>query len=367
MKAITQRTKFVFMIVAVVAVGCLATSAVWAISTMHSTPPVRTADQSHSPKPAPSATASPGAATPAIAQTVTCPSPNKQVSSASELTKALSAARPGDVIELAAGIYTGNFVANTVATATDPIWLCGKSDSVLDGKETSSGYVLHLDGTSHWNLVGFSIRNGQKGIVTDRASFNTINNLSVRGTGDEGIHLRAGSTDNTVRGNDVSNTGLLKAKFGEGIYIGTAQKNWCTISNCQPDRSDRNIIMGNHISHTTAENVDIKEGTTGGQLLGNSFDGTGMVDAGATAWVNVKGNKWVVDGNSGTNSIGDGFQSHQILSGWGDDNTFRNNKAAVNGPGFGFHLAPPLNNVVECNNTVTGAAHGPSSITCSGG
>lgn len=349
-------------IVAGLVVGAVAASVTWVLVNAHSGVVVSAPSGSQVPSAGPTSSAPIAPATIPV-----CPSVTTPVSSTEQLTTALSTAKPGAVIGLADGIYSGNFVATAVATATSPIWLCGGPEAILDGKKTTTGYVLHLDGTSHWNLLGFSIRDGQKGVVADKAHFVTINGLTVDGIGDEAIHLRAGSTDNTVRGNTISHTGLLKAKFGEGVYIGTARKNWCSITNCEPDRSDRNIIIGNHISHTTAENVDIKEGTTGGQLVDNSFDGVGMVDAGATAWVNVKGNNWRIVGNTGVNSIGDGFQTHQILAGWGDNNTFLNNRATVNGPGFGFHLTPPLSNVVECNNAVTGAARGSSSITCSGG
>ena len=40
------------------------------------------------------------------------------------------------------------------------------------------------------------------------------------------------------------------------------------ITDCEPDRSDRNVVAGNTISDTTAESIDIKEGTTGGTVVG---------------------------------------------------------------------------------------------------
>ena len=92
----------------------------------------------------------------------------------------------------------------------------------------------------------------------------------------------------------VRDTGLLVAFYGEGIYVGTAHKNWCKYSGCQPDASDHDLIIGNDIANTTAENIDIKEGTTGGTISGNHLDGTGMVASAATSWVNVKGNDWTI-------------------------------------------------------------------------
>lgn len=267
---------------------------------------------------------------------------------------------------LAPGTYTGNFEATVSGTESAPITLCGPPEAVLDGGGISKNYVFHLNHASYWRLLGFSVTNGQKGVVADGTVGSLIQGLTVFKMGDEGIHLRTMSTDNTVDGNHVSKTGLLKSKFGEGIYIGSAKSNWCTYTNCQPDKSDRNVISNNVISETTAESVDIKEGTTGGTLSGNTFDGSMLSGAFADSWVDVKGNNWLIENNTGNNSPNDGFQTHQILDGWGTNNIFRNNTANVNGPGFGFAFRPSLNNVVECNNKVSGAASGLSNISCRG-
>jgi parallel beta-helix repeat protein len=299
----------------------------------------------------------------AARSTIDCPTGTVSVSTAEELETSLKKAKAGDVITLEPGTYEGSFVATTSGTADDPISLCGTVASVLDGGGTSKDYVFHLDGASYWNLVGFSVTNGQKGVVADGTVGSTIDGLTVSKIGDEGIHLRDNSTDNHVTGNSVSNTGLRKAKFGEGIYIGTAESNWCDVSDCEPDASDRNTIESNTISKTTAESIDIKEGTSSGVVKDNTFDGS-TID-GADSWVDVKGSSWLIEGNTGTNSPMDGFQTHEIESGWGDNNVFRGNIAKVNGPGFGYSLTPELNNVVECDNTASEAAEGVSNVTCS--
>jgi parallel beta-helix repeat protein len=311
--------------------------------------------------PAPTATSAPS--DPSAIASTGCPDHPVRVSSASQLTAALAAAKPGTSILLAAGRYVGNFVASTSGTADSPISLCGTSASVLDGGDIKSGYVFHLDGASYWHLEGFAVTNGQKGVVADRTTGALISGLTVSAVGDEGIHLRDFSSGNTVSDNTVSRTGMLKAKYGEGIYIGTAKSNWCSFSQCKVDASNDNTVSGNHISNTTAENVDIKEGTTGGTLSNNTFDGIGMTAA--DSWVDVKGNNWLIQGNSGKDSPNDGFQTHQILSGWGTGNVFTGNTAAVDGPGYGFHITKPLANVLKCTNTVSGAGKGVSNIRCS--
>jgi nitrous oxidase accessory protein NosD len=284
------------------------------------------------------------------------------VSSAKQLAKALSAAEPGDVIQLEPGTYSGRFVAEAEGTAADPITLCGPEDAVLDGGGTSKGYVLHLDGASHWIVSGFSVQNGQKGVMADGVTDTLIANLSVSRIGDEAIHLRNFSTDNTVSGNTIRDTGLRKPKFGEGVYIGTAESNWCDISDCEPDASDRNVVENNDIAGTSSESIDIKEGSSDGVVRGNTFDGSDIT--GADSWVDVKGNDWLIEGNEGTNSPLDGFQTHEILDGWGTGNVFSDNTADVNGDGFGYSLTPELDNTVECSNEASDAGEGTTNVTC---
>jgi hypothetical protein len=311
------------------------------------------------PSASPPATATPG-------EVPECPDGGIEVATADELRVALADARPGDVIRLADGTYEGSFVAEASGGPDAPIHVCGGSDAVLDGGGTDDGTVVHLDGAEHWVLLGFTVQNGKKGVMADGLVGSVIGGLTVRQIGDEAIHLRAASTDNVIVGNTVSDTGLREADFGEGIYIGTAESNWCEISDCEPDRSDRNEIVGNTISATTAESVDIKEGTSDGVLQDNTFDGSGLTGD-ADSWVDVKGNGWLIAGNQGENSPADGFQTHEALDGWGTGNRFSGNVAVVNGPGFGFALTPERENTVSCDNVVEGASSGFSNVECSTG
>jgi hypothetical protein len=295
-----------------------------------------------------------------------CGSSGTRVGSASDLKSALASARPGETIVLAPGLYQGDFKAVTSGTAGAPITLCGPRSAVLQGDSTKSGYTFYLDHASYWRVEGFTVEGGQKGVMTDGADYVLVTGLYVHGTGDEAIHLRDFSSNDTVSHNVVSDTGLLEAFFGEGIYVGSAHSNWCKYSGCQPDASDHDVITGNDISNTTAENIEVKEGTTGGTITGNHLDGTGMVSSAATSWINVKGNDWTIAGNTGVDSIGNGFSVHQVYPGWGLGNVFRANQITVNGPGYGIYVqSKRLNTLVACDNTVSGAQSGFSTITCS--
>jgi len=307
---------------------------------------------------------SPSASTSGLTAVSGCPG-GRTITSGTQLQAALKAAAPGDVLLLAPGTYAGHFVATASGTATAPITLCGSRDAIIDGGSIKTGYGFHLDGALWWRLVGFTVQGGQKGVVTDHADHDLISGLFVHGVGDEGIHLRSFSSDDVVEDVVVRDTGLLHARFGEGIYVGSARANWCQYSGCGPDTSDRDVIRGSDIAQTTAENIDIKEGTTGGTIEGNRLSGAGMVPAAATAWVNVKGNEWTVTGNVGQQSVRDGFQVHEILSGWGERNVFGGNTAAVDGPGYGFYVQhASLATRLGCDNAASGAGSGLSNIRC---
>ncbi len=285
---------------------------------------------------------------------------------AAGLRKALASAEPGDVIRLADGEYVGGFEITRSGTRRGPIFLCGSREAVLDG-QNDTHYVLHVNGAAWWRLVGFSVRNGRKGIVADRAHSDVLSGLFVSGTGDEAIHLRTFSTDNLVVGNVVRDTGHRRDKFGEGIYVGSANSNWCRYTDCKPDRSDHNAIVGNDIADTSSESIDVKEGTTGGIVSGNRLSGDGMTAA--DSWIDVKGNGWLVERNTGRNSPEDGIQTHVVADGWGRHNVFRANRLVVNGPGFGIyvHDEQRSENVVRCDNVVLGAAKGRSNVPCRNG
>jgi nitrous oxidase accessory protein NosD len=310
----------------------------------------------------PAPTPTTGSSSVAADQVPECPAATVDVTTADELQTALDAAEPGDVIQLADGTYDGGFTATASGSEEQPIHLCGGGDAILDGGGIETGPVLHLDGATHWTILGFQLQNGQKGLMADATEGTVLGGLTIRDIGDEAIHLRAGSSDNLVVGNSISGTGLRRAEFGEGVYVGSAEEHWCDVSDCEPDASDRNRIVGNDISETTAEAIDVKEGTTGGEISGNTFDGSGMTEA--DSWVDVKGSDWLISGNTGRSSPQDGFQTHEIVDGWGTGNRFIGNSAQVDGPGYGFALTPPLENTISCDNQVAGAALGLANIDC---
>jgi hypothetical protein len=293
-----------------------------------------------------------------------CPTSTVRVSNAAQLTAALAAARPGAVITMTAGVYSGEFVTTRSGTAKKPIYLCGERAAVLDAGAIKGGYGLHLDGASHWRVKGFTVRDSQKGVVLDSATGVGLEGLLVEQIGDEAVHLRRGSTRNVVRGLTIRRTGLRKPKFGEGVYVGTAKHNWCEVNKCRADQSDGNFVLENAFSSTSAEAIDIKEGTSGGVVSGNRFDGAGIT--GADSWVDVKGNGWLISDNHGSRAPVDGYQVHEIVDGWGYRNLFSANVSAVDAGGYAIKVTKTRSaNVVKCNNLASAAGEGLTNIACS--
>jgi len=289
------------------------------------------------------------------------------VANAGELVQALAHARPGSMIRLAAGKYTGDFVGTIDGSAAEPIVLCGPNDAELSADSNNEDSFNLL--ADHWILSGFSITGGLRGLVVDGGNFNQFLTLTVASIGQEAIHLRSHSSDNLVHSCRIFNTGTQNAGFGEGVYIGSAESNWdrYTGSANTPDRSDRNQIISNVIGpNVRAEHIDIKEGTQGGVIRGNTFDGKGMSgDNYADSWIDVKGNDYLIEENVGTDAIEDGFQTHVVKDIWGHNITFRQNTARVNSPGYGINVSGKSSGViVGCDNTAEGAAQGLSNLSC---
>lgn len=290
------------------------------------------------------------------------------VGSSVELTQALARAQPGDLLRLRDGVYTGGWTIAISGTPQLPITLCGTRQALLDAGSIDQRDVITLK-ASYWTLAGFSVTGGLRGIYTARASHNVLENLEIYGIGQEAVHWRVFSSHNVLRGSLIHDTGLVIAEFGEGVYIGQYRGHWCGTTGCQPDRSDSNQVIDNVIGpNVTAEHIDAKEGTTGGTIQGNRFDGNGLVQTRdwIDSWVEINGNGYTVRDNQGRVSPRDGFQVMVGLAGWGNDNVFAGNTADVRAGGFGFRVdaARTTGNRIACDNQVLAAAAGFSSPPC---
>jgi hypothetical protein len=301
---------------------------------------------------------------------------NIYVNSASQLQTALNNALPGNVIIIQDGYYerSGGFYANAGidGTQANPITVIGSRNVVLSTNNLASGYAFSLKGNKHWIIKGFTVTNSKNGVVLDNCKYVTVDSIQAKKLGQDGVHLRTHTSYSVVKNCYIDSTGLNDYSYGEGIYIGSAYSNWCTYTNCDPDTSNYNQVLNNIFGNfITAENIDIKEGTKGGLIKGNKFNGTGLQGMnGGDSWIDVKGNSYIIEENIGNNSILDGFQTHiQQPGGYGNYNIFRNNTLNVNGPGYGIRVqtsnanGTAINNIVCTNNNVSGSTLGLTNVS----
>ncbi|MFI9007784.1 cellulose binding domain-containing protein [Actinosynnema sp. NPDC053489] len=315
------------------------------------------------------------------------------VSTAGQLRAALDAAVPGQTIRMAPGVYRGSFVITRPGSASAPVTLTGPADAVLvnDGPSGSgpgcpvptagwdSGYGLWLYGAPYWNLAGFAVRESKKGIVVDDSHHVVIDRVRVDHVDEEGVHFRRSSADGVLRDSVITDTGLAQPGYGEGVYLGSASSNWaCHGNSGGVDRSDRVQVLGNRVGPgVAAEHVDVKEGTVGGVIRGNAFDGTGISgENSADSWVDVKGVGYLIEGNTGTFAapgvFANGYETHNpattpsFANGCG--NVWRDNRSDLGGVGqYAIRITSTSKcadrpNVVHASNAVTRAVSGLTNI-----
>jgi endoglucanase len=232
--------------------------------------------------------------------------------SISQISAALASAQAGDEIIIASGVYNASskvedaigkfvyFTSNANGTAANPIILRGASAAnkpVLRAAEANKygATIMSITG-DYWIIKDLELSQGQKGLTMDTANHCQLLNLSVNDIGDEGIHLRSGSSDNLVQNCSVFNVGVRQPGFGEGIYIGSDEGQHDTYTpNC--DRNTiNNCVLGPNIR---AEAIDVKEGTQFTVIKNCTISGAGISGANsADAFIDIKGGNAFIYNNT---------------------------------------------------------------------
>lgn len=256
------------------------------------------------------------------------------VSTAEELCRALSDAKAGDIIKVMPGIYNYHdyqnaqkFFSDSDGTAQNPITLTATDKDnppVLTGINYENGYVLHITG-DYWIIDGIKTEKSQKGIVLDNSDYTVITNCEISGTGSEGVHFRDGSSYCKIENSYIHDTGLISPKYGEGVYVGSAYSTTGYNYKC-----DYNKIKSCTFKNVAAEHVDIKEYTTGTEVIDCIFHGEGICGENyAGSFLDIKGNDCLVYGNTGyrenNKNIVAAFELHEQVDGWGYNAVFENN------------------------------------------
>ena len=278
------------------------------------------------------------------------------VSTVAALTSATLNAKAGDTIWVAPGMYElpssncqkDTFVNNTGrdcgriwlgadGTKNNPIVLAGSDPAnppEIYGTAVNSNYGIHVTG-NYVILKNLKIHTFSKGVVFDNSVGALMEDCEVYHTGTELVHVRDSSQQVTLNRNFIHGSGYETPRYGEGIYVGTYFKSWA--SSQQSDKTagfwgadasqhrysgydwrvNDTKITCNIVKATTAENIDVKEGTIRGIVQGNMFiaDSTnydGQVDY-DDANIDMKGASWSVTDNYFYNSKKSGlpyYNSH---------------------------------------------------------
>lgn len=297
-----------------------------------------------------------------------CPSATKTVSTTAALTDALATAKAGDVVRLAPAVYKGRFsLTGAIGSAEAPIWICGEPGSVMRGWGTSGGSTLTVRDSSFVTVTGFEVTNSLKGVTVEGSDHVTVSNLNVHTSGEEGIHLLAHTTDSIIAGNRISDTGSITPEYGEGVYVGSWDGNWCTYSDCQPDASNNNVVTDNDISDTTAEAIDVKEGAIGGRITFNRIDGALTTSRGVSdKSISIRSNNWFVGDNSVNHAPAKGISvSSPPTLGYPRDVHALRNSISFTSTGIGISVGTNSSTItVACKNTVAPISASMSNRVC---
>ncbi len=217
------------------------------------------------------------------------------------ILSAMRNAKPGDEIVIASGTYVApdkvvidgraaRFFSDKNGTSSNPIIIRAKNPEnppILKGPDgIYDGYVMRILG-DYWRINDVILEEGSKGLVFDNASNGIIENITVRELGEEGIHLRDGSSSNLIKNCKVYNTGIKKPGIGEGLYVGSDKKQHDIYNrDCNNNTIDGCVVGPN----VTAEGVDVKEGTKNTIIRNCTFSAKGISgENSADAFIDLKG------------------------------------------------------------------------------
>ncbi len=267
------------------------------------------------------------------------------VSTVADLTSATLNAKAGDTIWVAPGKYklpsdncqNDKFVNETGrdcgliwlgadGTKNNPVVLAGSDPTnppEIYSSDYKHNYGIHVTG-NYVILKNLKIHSFSKGVVFDNSVGALMEDCEVYHTGNEIVHVRDSSQQVTLNRNFIHGSGYEIAKYGEGIYVGTYNTGWASSQQADRDagfwgtdasqhrysgydwRVNDTKITCNIVSGTTAENIDVKEGTVRGIVQGNMFIGDSLDYNGEVSYddanIDMKGASWTVTGNYFYNS-----------------------------------------------------------------
>ncbi len=177
------------------------------------------------------------------------------VAYAADIKAAVTAATAGDIIYFT-GVHTNRPVTATHGTATAPIIVRG-INATIDGTNYNTGYGFTIKHNYYW-LDDFAVKNCQKALFAEGASYGRMTNIDASRIGQEAFKFRRASQYWDVVRCTVDEAGMIAQDFGEGFYVGDAEKNWVNLST--PDTSGYITFDQCFTYRLSNDGFDIKEG-----------------------------------------------------------------------------------------------------------
>ena len=183
------------------------------------------------------------------------------------LNRALSILAPGGTVVFQPGTYAPLRIEGVNGAAGSPIRLEAAGNVEFRDKNYSSGAGILIRNSRHLEVVGMSTRHSLWGIYMENSHNVTLRGNNVGDVGQEGIRIKAGSTNVRIDGNTVADTGRRTDKGhanGEGIYIGTGTPSGV-------DHVSNIVVVNNRILRVTDEAIDVKRPATNIDIIGNTI------------------------------------------------------------------------------------------------
>ena len=183
------------------------------------------------------------------------------------LDRALSILAPGGTVVFQPGTYSPLRIDGVNGSAGSPIRLEAAGSVEFRDDDYKSGAGILIRNSQHIEVVGMTVRRALWGFYIENAHHITVRANNVGDIGQEGIRVKAGSSNVRIDGNTVADTGRRTDKGaanGEGIYIGTG-------SPAGVDHVKNIVVINNRIMRTTDEAIDVKRPSTNIDIIGNTI------------------------------------------------------------------------------------------------
>lgn len=183
------------------------------------------------------------------------------------IDRAISALNPGGTVVFQPGTYPPLRIINKSGASGAPIRIEASGQVEFRDRDYKSGAGILIRDSKHIEVIGMRTRRSLWGIYMENSHHVTLRSNDVGDVGQEGIRVKAGSSNVRIEGNTVADTGRRTDKGhanGEGIYIGTGTP-------AGVDHVKNVTVINNRILRVTDEAVDVKRPSTNVDIIGNTI------------------------------------------------------------------------------------------------